>query len=99
MPREIINLPLPTANKEEMFRVPDYTTNIHIESRNGNIMKMGFIDGSVDGVNPPGPYKTIKTNGLYFETGVKMEGGFIYLSSPASAEVAEIVIYTSGTSF
>lgn len=99
MSREIINLSLPTANKEEMFRLPDFTTNIHIESRNGNILKMGFVAGSVDGASPVGPYKTIKTNGLYFETGAKMEGGFIYLASPVAAEVAEIVIYTSGTSF
>lgn len=98
MSREIINLSLPTANKEEMFRLPDFTTNIHIESRSGNALKMGFISGSVEGETPPGPYKTIKAGGLYFETGAKIDGGFVYLAS-AVPEVAEIVIYTSGTSF
>lgn len=82
------------ANNAYEVAIPDATKSIKIQTRDGTAFLVGLTEASVDGAGPPGPYWTVRTNGL-FEADKLLwnDNHSLWVACGSASKVAEVICF------
>jgi hypothetical protein len=85
----ISNIPIPTANVEQSFVIPDNTKRLRISARGNAKIQIAFLPGQTSS-----NYITIHPGNVYEESNILTTSKVLYFRSSKSNEVLEILNWT-----